>query len=105
MVTLPYFVVPDYVFADCLYRALVFLVISCPCALVISVPIGYFGGIGAASRNGILFKGANYLDIMTKVNTVVMDKTRTDRRYVQSQGCKAGSRVRPAVYDGICCSA
>lgn len=77
LVTIPYFVVPDYVFADWLYRALVFLVISCPCALVISVPLGYFGGIGAASRNGILFKGANYLDIMTKVNTVVMDKTGT----------------------------
>jgi ATPase, P-type (transporting), HAD superfamily, subfamily IC/heavy metal translocating P-type ATPase len=52
-------------------------VISCPCALVVSVPLGYFGGIGAASRNGILFKGANYLDLMTKVNTVVMDKTGT----------------------------
>lgn len=77
LVTIPYFVVPNYVFADWLYRALVFLVISCPCALVISVPLGYFGGIGAASRNGILFKGANYLDIMTKVNTVVMDKTGT----------------------------
>lgn len=77
LVTIPYLVVPDYVFADWLYRALVFLVISCPCALVISVPLGYFGGIGAASRHGILFKGANYLDIMAKVNTVVMDKTGT----------------------------
>src|SRR3546814_21042315 len=57
--------------------ALVFLVISCPCALVISIPLGYFGGIGAASRNGILFKGSNYLDLMTKVHTVVMDKTGT----------------------------
>ncbi len=60
-----------------LYRALIFLVISCPCALVISIPLGYFGGIGAASRNGILFKGSNYLDLMAKVNTVVMDKTGT----------------------------
>src|SRR5690606_7608837 len=59
------------------YRALVFLVISCPCALVISIPLGYFGGIGAASRNGILFKGSNFLDLMAKVNTVVMDKTGT----------------------------
>ncbi|MDR1742477.1 MAG: cadmium-translocating P-type ATPase [Dysgonamonadaceae bacterium] len=59
------------------YRALVFLVISCPCALVISIPLGYFGGIGAASRQGILFKGSNYLDAITKVNTVVMDKTGT----------------------------
>lgn len=74
---LPYFFVDTYIFADWLYRALVFLVISCPCALVISIPLGYFGGIGAASRNGILFKGANYLDMMTKVNTVVMDKTGT----------------------------
>jgi Cd2+/Zn2+-exporting ATPase len=65
------------VFNEWLYRALVFLVISCPCALVISIPLGYFGGIGAASRHGILFKGSNYLDLMTKVNTVVMDKTGT----------------------------
>ena len=73
----PYFIVADYVFQDWLYKALVFLVISCPCALVISVPLGYFGGIGAASRHGILFKGANFLDMMAKVNTVVMDKTGT----------------------------
>jgi len=52
-------------------------VISCPCALVVSIPLGYFGGIGLASRNGILFKGGNFLDIMTKINTVVMDKTGT----------------------------
>lgn len=74
---IPYFFVTDYIFDDWLYRALVFLVISCPCALVISIPLGYFGGIGAASKAGILFKGANYLDLMTKVNTVVMDKTGT----------------------------
>ncbi|WP_417213580.1 heavy metal translocating P-type ATPase [Bizionia sp.] len=74
---LPYFFVDDYVFNDWLYRALIFLVISCPCALVISIPLGYFGGLGAASKNGILFKGASYLDEMTKVNTVVMDKTGT----------------------------
>lgn len=74
---IPYFLVSDYVFTDWIYRALVFLVISCPCALVISIPLGYFGGIGAASRQGILFKGANYLDTMCKVNTVVMDKTGT----------------------------
>lgn len=66
-----------YLFADWLYRSLVFLVISCPCALVISIPLGYFGGIGAASRAGILFKGGNYLDAITKVNTVVFDKTGT----------------------------
>jgi len=74
---LPYFFVDSYVFSDWLYRALIFLVISCPCALVISIPLGYFGGLGAASKNGILFKGATYLDQLTKVNTLVMDKTGT----------------------------
>ncbi len=74
---LPYLFVSDYQFKEWLYRSLVFLVISCPCALVISIPLGYFGGIGLASRNGILFKGSNYLDVMTKINTVVMDKTGT----------------------------
>ena len=70
---------PDFSFVlnDWLYRALVFLVISCPCALVVSIPLGYFGGIGAASRQGILFKGGNYLDAITKINTVVFDKTGT----------------------------
>lgn len=66
-----------FVFNDWLYRALVFLVVSCPCALVVSIPLGYFGGIGAASSQGILFKGGNYLDAITKVNTVVFDKTGT----------------------------
>lgn len=66
-----------YVFDDWLYRGLVFLVISCPCALVVSIPLGYFGGIGAASRQGILFKGGNYLDAITQVDTVVFDKTGT----------------------------
>ncbi|AZA84116.1 heavy metal translocating P-type ATPase [Sphingobacterium thalpophilum] len=74
---LPYFFVDTYVFNDWLYRALVFLVISCPCALVISIPLGYFGGIGAASRNGILFKGSNFLDAMAAIQNVVMDKTGT----------------------------
>ena len=77
LTVLPYFFVDNYVFRDWLYRALIFLVISCPCALVISIPLGYFGGLGAASRNGILFKGASFLDAITKVNTVVMDKTGT----------------------------
>lgn len=77
IVSLPYFFVENYVFNDWLYRGLVFLVISCPCALVISIPLGYFGGIGLASRNGILFKGSNYLDVMTKTDVVVMDKTGT----------------------------
>lgn len=74
---LPYFFVNDYVFRDWLYRALIFLVISCPCALVISIPLGYFGGIGAASRNGILFKGSNFLDKIAEIQNVVMDKTGT----------------------------
>ena len=77
LVVIPYFIVDDYVFYTWFYRALVFLVISCPCALVVSIPLGYFGGIGLASRNGILFKGGNFLDVMTKVNSVVMDKTGT----------------------------
>lgn len=77
LVLVPAFLVPDFVFRDWLYRALVFLVISCPCALVISIPLGYFGGIGAASRNGILFKGSNFLDLMRELDTVVMDKTGT----------------------------
>lgn len=64
-------------FSDWIYRALVVLVISCPCALVISIPLGYFGGIGSASRRGILVKGSNYLDALTKVKTVVFDKTGT----------------------------
>lgn len=74
---IPYFFVADYVFRDWLYRALIFLVISCPCALVISIPLGYFGGLGAASKNGILFKGATYMDKLNEVNTMVMDKTGT----------------------------
>ncbi len=67
----------DYTFSDWLYRGLVFLVISCPCALVISVPLGYFAGIGAASKLGILFKGSNYLDAITKIDAVAFDKTGT----------------------------
>ncbi len=74
---LPYFFVDDYVFRDWLYRGLVFLVIGCPCALVISIPLGYFGGIGAASRHGILVKGSVFLDLLTQLKTVVMDKTGT----------------------------
>lgn len=74
---LPYFFVDEYYFSEWLYRALIFLVISCPCALVISIPLGYFGGIGAGSRNGILFKGSNFLDVLANVQNVVMDKTGT----------------------------
>ncbi len=73
----PYFFADPYIFNVWFYRALVFLVISCPCALVVSIPLGYFGGIGLASKNGILFKGSNFLDVITKVNVIVMDKTGT----------------------------
>ncbi len=77
IVILPYFFVENYEFRDWLYRALIFLVISCPCALVISIPLGYFGGIGAGSRHGILFKGGNFLDALANIKNVVMDKTGT----------------------------
>ena len=78
LLIIPYFFLGEaYEFQTWLQRGLIFLVISCPCALVISIPLGYFGGIGAGSRNGILFKGSNFLDLMTKVDTVVMDKTGT----------------------------
>ena len=73
----PPLVVPGALFADWLHRALVLLVISCPCALVISIPLGYFGGIGGASRRGILVKGANHLEALADVDTVVFDKTGT----------------------------
>ena len=74
---LPYFFVKDYNYETWLYRSLIFLVISCPCALVISIPLGYFGGIGLASRNGILIKGANFLDVLLQVKQAVFDKTGT----------------------------
>lgn len=77
LVVVPFFFDDTYIFREWLYRGLVFLVISCPCALVVSIPLGYFGGIGLASRNGILFKGGNFLDVMTRIDTVVMDKTGT----------------------------
>ncbi len=74
---LPYFFVDGYAFKDWFYKALIFLVVSCPCGLVISIPLGYFGGIGAASQNGILLKGSDYLDQLRKMNTLFMDKTGT----------------------------
>lgn len=81
-----------FTFNDWLYRALVFLVISCPCALVISIPLGYFGGIGAASRLGVLFKGGNYLDAITKINTVIFDKTGTlTKGTFEVQSCQTSS--------------
>jgi len=80
--------------ATWLYRALMFLVVSCPCALVISVPLTFFGGIGGASRRGILIKGANYMDILAKVRTVVFDKTGT-----LTHGQFAVEAVHPDLYD------
>lgn len=77
LVVLPMLFIPDAVFADWLYRALTFLVVSCPCALVISVPLVMFAGIGAASKSGILIKGGNYLEALKDIDTVVFDKTGT----------------------------
>jgi len=73
----PYVFVQNYDFQQWLYRGMVFLVIACPCALTISIPLGYFGGIGLASRNGILVKGSNFLDVVTGIDTLVSDKTGT----------------------------
>jgi len=73
----PPLLIPGALFSDWIYRALVFLVVSCPCALVISIPLGFFGGIGGASKRGILIKGANYLEALNNVNSVVFDKTGT----------------------------
>lgn len=77
LATLPPLLIPGAVFSDWLYRALIFLVVSCPCALVVSIPLGFFGGIGRASRQGILIKGGNYLEALNEVDTVVFDKTGT----------------------------
>ena len=76
------------------YRALMFLVVSCPCALVLSVPLTFFGGIGGASRKGILIKGANYIDVLAKINTVVFDKTGT-----LTHGQFAVTAVHPEDFD------
>ena len=73
----PPIVIPGAVFSNWIYRALVFLVVSCPCALVISIPLGFFGGIGGASKNGVLVKGSNYLEALNNVETVIFDKTGT----------------------------
>ncbi len=95
LVFLPWFFVSNYVFETWLYRGLIFLVISCPCALVVSIPLGYFGGIGAASRRGILFKGSAFLDRITEVNTVALDKTGT-----LTEGIFAVREVVPAAAEG-----
>lgn len=77
IVAIPTLFIKDALFSDWLYKSLVFLVISCPCALVISIPLSFFSGIGGASKRGILVKGANYLEILNKIDTVVFDKTGT----------------------------
>lgn len=77
LAVVPPLVISGATFSDWIYRALVFLVISCPCALVVSIPLGFFGGIGAASRSGILVKGSNYLEALNNVKIVVFDKTGT----------------------------
>ncbi|MFZ5923837.1 MAG: heavy metal translocating P-type ATPase, partial [Bacillota bacterium] len=91
---IPPLVLPGATFFVWVYRALVLLVISCPCALVVSIPLGYFGGIGGASRRGILVKGANFLDALTALHTVVFDKTGT-----LTQGVFRVTRVVP--YNGF----
>ena len=77
MAIFPPLLIPNATFTDWIYRALIFLVVSCPCALIISIPLGFFGGIGGASKHGILVKGANYLEALNDVESVVMDKTGT----------------------------
>lgn len=77
LAVIPPLLISGATFSDWIYRALVFLVISCPCALVVSIPLGFFGGIGAASKSGILVKGSNFLEALNDVNTVVFDKTGT----------------------------
>lgn len=77
LAVIPPLVIDGATFAKWFYRALIFLVVSCPCALVISIPLGFFGGIGGASKNGILVKGGNYLEALNNVDTVVFDKTGT----------------------------
>ncbi|MDK2903914.1 MAG: Zn2+/Cd2+-exporting ATPase [Clostridiales bacterium] len=91
---IPPLVIPQAVFADWVYRALVFLVVSCPCALVLSIPLGFFAGIGAASRHGILIKGGNYLEALDQVGAVVFDKTGT-----LTKGTFKVTKIEPA--DGM----
>lgn len=77
LAVIPPLLIKDEAFADWIYRALSFLVVSCPCALVISIPLSFFGGIGGASKIGILIKGSNYLENLSKTETIVFDKTGT----------------------------
>ena len=77
LAVIPPLVMPGATFATWIYRALIFMVVSCPCALVISIPLGFFGGIGGAAKHGILFKGGNYLEALNHVDTIIFDKTGT----------------------------
>ena len=88
---IPPLLIPKEVFSDWLYRALIFLVVSCPCALVISIPLGFFGGIGAASGSGILIKGSNYLEALNDIDTIVFDKTGT-----LTKGVLKVTEIKPA---------
>ena len=91
LAVLPPLFIEGAMWQDWIYRALNFLVVSCPCALVISVPLSFFGGIGGASRDGVLVKGSNYLEVMSKVKYVVMDKTGT-----LTEGVFTVERIEPA---------
>lgn len=93
LAVIPPLFLPNYPFADWIYRALTFLVISCPCALVISIPLSFFGGIGAASKYGVLVKGSNYLELLSNAEFVVFDKTGT-----LTEGC---FRVSEIVAEGM----
>ena len=77
LAVIPPLLIPGESFSSWIYRALIFLVISCPCALVVSIPLGFFGGIGRASKEGILIKGSNYLEALYNIHTIVFDKTGT----------------------------
>ncbi len=103
LAVIPPLVIPGAVFSDWLYRALNFLVVSCPCALVISVPLSFFGGIGGASRAGILVKGSSYLEIMADTKIAVMDKTGTLTRGVfeVEELCPAGAETGGAGLTGL----
>ncbi len=94
LVLVPMLVLPGEIFSEWLYRGLVFLVISCPCALVVSIPLGFFAGLGLASRHGILVKGGNYLEALKAVDTFVFDKTGT-----LTQGTFTVKAVVPAKVD------
>lgn len=91
LAVVPPLVISGATFSDWVYRALVFLVISCPCALVVSIPLGFFGGIGAASKRGVLVKGSNYLEALNNVKYVVFDKTGT-----LTKGVFTVTRIQPA---------